>query len=95
MYSSNYKLPSVFHTHIHSVVPKLPIVRAESWGDRVVQRKGLSVKKSDMDVTLLVLIHASGSAMGRKRRDIIRKTWVSDLVLDRIINTFGTRVEYK
>ena len=79
------------HTAIAS-----PIVRLDSWEHRF-NRRGLSLQgvDSNLDVTLLVLIHASGNTIGRKRRDVIRKTWISDIVLSRITETFGTQVTYK
>lgn len=71
-------------------------MRATSW----LNRKELSISDPKinfdrMKVTLLVLIHASGNPIGRKRRDVIRRTWVSDVVLDNIALNFGTRVMYK
>ena len=82
-------------THTHTAV-ELPLVRTTSW----LNRKGLSLAESEinidkMEVSLLVLIHASGNPIGRKRRDVIRHTWVSDVVLDNIALNFGTRVMYK
>ena len=89
------------HTHTHTDSPS-PIVRQDSWEHRPNRRgpslrKGLSLQAldSNLDVSLLVLIHASGNTIGRKRRDVIRKTWISDIVLGRIADIFGSRVIYK
>lgn len=81
---------------IHNTAIDSPLVRTASW----LNRKGLSVTDTEVnnervDVALLVLIHASGNSIGRKRRDVIRRTWVSDMVLDDIVMNFGSRVVYK
>ena len=42
---------------------------------------------------LLILVHASGNAEGRKKRDAIRNTWLSEV--DQLSQKIGRAIKYR
>ena len=42
---------------------------------------------------LLILVHASGNAEGRKKRDAIRNTWLSEV--DQLSQKIGQAIKYR
>ena len=48
---------------------------------------------ADPPALLLLMVHASANAEGRKRRDAIRNTWLSDV--DKLSEKIGQAIMYK